>query len=83
MICSLRQKENALTVCIADHGDGMSEEVQKHIFEKFYQGDSSRKSEGNGLGLALVKRILDLCNGTVTVESPPGNGAKFTVTLTV
>ena len=80
---SLRQKGNALTVCIADRGDGMSEEVQKHIFEKFYQGDSSRKSEGNGLGLALVKRILDLCNGTVTVESSPGNGAKFTVTLTV
>lgn len=77
----LRQKETALAVCIADHGDGMSAEVQKHIFEKFYQGDSSRKAEGNGLGLALVKRILDLCGGQITVESAPGEGAAFLVTL--
>ena len=77
----LRQKETALTVCIADHGDGMSADVQKHIFEKFYQGDSSRKAEGNGLGLALVKRILDLCGGQITVESAPGKGASFFVTL--
>lgn len=59
----------------------MTEEVQKHIFEKFYQGDSSRKAEGNGLGLALVKRIVELCKGKVTVESSPGNGAKIFVTL--
>lgn len=78
---SLKQKENALVVCIADHGDGMSEEVRKHIFEKFYQGDSSRQTEGNGLGLALVKRILDLCEGTIRVESAPGEGAAFFVTL--
>lgn len=76
------QKEcSSIMVQISDHGDGMSEETQKHIFEKFYQGDSSRKSEGNGLGLALVKRILDLCNGSAAVESSPGNGATFTVTL--
>lgn len=78
---TLEKKETALAVRIADHGDGMSLEVQKHIFEKFYQGDSSRKTEGNGLGLALVKRILDLCLGTVEVESAPGAGAAFTVTL--
>lgn len=78
---SLHQKEDALVIRIADHGDGMSEEVQKHIFEKFYQGDSSRTAEGNGLGLALVKRILDLCKGSVDVESTPGKGAAFSVTL--
>ena len=72
-----------LTVSIADHGDGMTEEVQKHIFEKFYQGDNSRKAEGNGLGLALVKRIVELCNGTVSVQSMPGKGATFSVTLPV
>lgn len=77
----LRQGETALTVWIADQGDGMSEEVQKHIFEKFYQADSSRRAEGNGLGLALVKRILDLCGGTVTVQSAPSAGATFLVSL--
>lgn len=81
-ICvSLRQTGSSPVVRIADQGEGMSEEIQKHIFEKFYQGDSSRKEEGNGLGLALVKRILDLCNGTIEVESSPGKGAAFSVKL--
>lgn len=80
---SMQQSETSIMVQITDHGDGMSEETQKHIFEKFYQGDSSRKSEGNGLGLALVKRILDLCRGTIEVESEPGNGATFSVILPV
>ena len=78
---AMRQTDSLLTVAITDHGDGMTEEVQKHIFEKFYQGDSSHKAEGNGLGLALVKRIIELCKGTVEVESSPGNGASFSVSL--
>lgn len=78
---SLQANDSIITVKISDHGDGMSEETQKHIFEKFYQGDSSRKAEGNGLGLALVRRILDLCRGTVAVESEPGKGAVFSVML--
>ena len=77
----IRQTDTLFTVTITDHGDGMSEEVQKHMFEKFYQGDSSHKAEGNGLGLALVKRIAELCKGTVEVESAPGNGAAFSVAL--
>lgn len=68
-------------VIIADQGPGMSSEVQKHIFEKFYQGDSSHKAEGNGLGLSLVKRIVDLSRGTVTVHSAPDRGAEFAVIL--
>lgn len=71
----------ALVVRIADHGNGMTEEVQKHIFEKFYQADSSHKAEGNGLGLALVKRIIELCRGRVFVRSAPGDGAEFTIFL--
>ncbi len=59
----------------------MTEEVQKHIFEKFYQGDASRKAGGNGLGLALVKRILDLCKGSICVCSMPSQGATFVVEL--
>ena len=77
----IRQTDTRLTVTIADHGDGMSEEVQKHIFEKFYQGDSSHKAEGNGLGLALAARIVELSRGTIEVESSPGSGAAFSVSL--
>lgn len=78
---SIQEREDGLIVCIADQGEGMTEEIQKHIFEKFYQGDRSRKAEGNGLGLALVKRILDLCKGGISVESAPGKGAVFSVFL--
>lgn len=80
---AINRTENTVSVSIADNGDGMSDEVLKHIFEKFYQGDRSRKSEGNGLGLALVKRIVELSNGTVSVESEAGKGSCFTVTLPV
>lgn len=78
---TLTNREKEISVSISDEGSGMTEEVQKHIFEKFYQGDVSRKAEGNGLGLALVKRIVDLCKGTVTVNSKLGAGTTFTVTL--
>lgn len=78
---TIEKGDNKITVSIIDHGDGMTEEIQKHIFEKFYQGDNSRKAEGNGLGLALVKRIVELCQGTITVRSTPGDGAAFSVTL--
>lgn len=78
---NIQRTDMYLTVSIADHGDGMTEEVQKHIFEKFYQGDSSHKAEGNGLGLALVKRIVELCHGTVSVKSSPGEGTIFYVNL--
>lgn len=74
-------KENELAVTISDSGIGMTEEAQKHIFDKFYQGDTSRKSEGNGLGLALVHKITDMCGGTVSVKSSLGSGAEFTVIL--
>lgn len=75
------QRNGIISVSVADRGDGMTEEVKKHIFEKFYQGDPSRKAEGNGLGLALVKRIIDLCQGEIIVQSTPSQGAAFTVTL--
>lgn len=78
---NIQKNESNLSVCIADHGDGMSDEVQKHIFEKFYQGDGSRQDEGNGLGLALVKRIIVLCKGQIRVKSAPGSGSAFFITL--
>lgn len=70
-----------IRVLISDNGIGMSEETMSHIFEKFYQGDSSRKEQGNGLGLALCKEILNRCNGNIYVDSSPGNGATFLVVL--
>lgn len=71
----------ALRFTVTDEGPGMDETTQKHIFDKFYQGDTSHATEGNGIGLAIVKKIVDLMGGTVTVLSTPGSGSTFTVTL--
>ena len=64
-----------------DRGIGMDQQIISHIFERFYQGDRAHASEGNGLGLPLVKRIVELCNGNIRVESQYGKGTNFIVTL--
>ena len=79
----LRQEYDCLKVSIADNGSGMSEEVKRRVFEKFYQGDSSRSSQGNGLGLALAKRIIDLHHGEISVSSKEKKGTTFTVSLPI
>ena len=69
-------------VCwISDAGPGMDEHTRAHVFEKFYQGDTSRAGEGNGLGLALCKRIVELHGGSISVESHPKSGSVFEVRL--
>jgi len=68
-------------VVISDTGCGMDKETLGHIFEKFYQGNTSHSSEGNGLGLAMVQRIVALEGGQIHAESTPGIGTSFTVTL--
>lgn len=77
----LERRSRQIRFVIDDCGPGVSEDVRKRIFDKFYQADSSHKAEGNGLGLALVKRILAFENGEIAVENIPGGGCRFTVTL--
>lgn len=78
--CTTDSKNNII-VSVKDNGIGMSQEVKERIFDKFYQGDRSHSQEGNGLGLAITKRIVDICGGTIEVDSHSGEGSVFVVTL--
>ena len=77
----LSKKEGKVIFTIEDNGPGISEEAKKHIFDKFYQEDTSHKQEGNGLGLALVKNIINLEQGEIKAENIVGGGCRFTITL--
>ncbi len=78
---SLKKEGDRAVVCVSDSGCGISKEVGARLFEKFYQGDTSHAQEGNGLGLALVKKVVDILGGEISVESELGNGSVFTVAL--
>lgn len=80
---SCKNIDGKASVCIRDHGCGMTQDEITHIFDKFYQADSSRKAEGNGLGLSIVGRIVSLYDGRIDVKSTPGKGSEFTVTLDI
>lgn len=78
---SLTADEKYASVRVSDTGCGMSSEVGSHIFEKFYQGDNSHSTQGNGLGLALVKRVVDILKGEIAVSSVSGQGTTFIVRI--
>lgn len=77
----LRETPDSITVSVKDNGIGISEDDQKRIFEKFYQADASHASNGNGLGLAITRQIIEHHSGSIKVVSEPNKGSEFIVTL--
>lgn len=74
-------EKEVISVAVSDTGEGMDRKTREHLFEPYFQGDTSRARQGLGLGLSICKRIAELCGGTIRVESEPGKGSCFTVTL--
>lgn len=81
IFCNVSENEKNIYVQIGDNGCGMDEETKLHLFDKFYQAESSKKFGGNGLGMSIVKRLIDLCSGTIVFESELGKGTVFNIIL--
>ena len=77
----LHEKDGYVFFSVKDNGIGMDEKTKNKIFDRYFQGDSSRKTDGNGLGLAIVQKIVDLCGGKIDVGSEKDKGSFFLVTL--
>ena len=78
---SFAETKEKILVSVSDTGEGMNENTKKHLFDPYFQGDASRSQQGLGLGLSIAKRIVELCDGNISVESTPGEGSIFTVEL--
>lgn len=77
------RRDDRLRIDVSDTGSGMDEETLAHVFEPFYQGESDAKHVGTGVGLALVKQIVDAVQGTIAVESEPGRGTTFRLSIPI
>lgn len=77
----IKSNDESVIISITDHGEGMDEETRKYAFDKFYQGDISHKSSGNGIGLAIAKKICELHNGNIRIKSTDSTGTTFEVSL--
>ena len=75
--------EDGIRLVVKDNGIGIDEQTRERIFDKFYQGDASRTGIGNGLGLSIVKRIVDLCSGQIEVQSELNIGSEFNIWLPI
>ena len=80
---ALKTEDNLVIVSVSDTGCGIDPETGKHIFEKFYQGDTSHKEQGNGLGLALVKKIIDVLGAEISIQSEVGKGSTFIIKISL
>ena len=76
-----RPPSGSIRIEVADTGCGISERDQKHVFERFFQGDASRNLPGNGLGLALVQAVVKAHGWQITLHSAPGRGTAFTIII--
>lgn len=76
-----KQKPHHIEVMVRDEGIGMDQQTMEHIFDRFFQGETAHSSSGNGLGLSLVQRIVELCGGDIRVESEKGAGTSFYILL--
>ena len=79
----LRHENDSVQFILEDEGPGIADDAKARIFDKFYQVDGSHKAEGNGLGLALVKRIVDIAGGTIKAENREYGGCRFVVELPI
>ena len=79
--CFWKQEQDSVKFILEDEGPGIADDAKARIFDKFYQVDGSHKAEGNGLGLALVKRIVDIAGGTIKAENREYGGCRFVIEL--
>lgn len=80
---TLRREGGTAVFTVTDEGEGITPQAEDRIFQPFYQADTSRKAQGNGLGLALAKRVLDKTGGSISAQNTPQGGACFTITLPI